>query len=72
MNDGRLWRYERKIKEADGVKTLFDMLAASSSSPDIQPSSQPHIQITEWTVHNTERPIKDECHLVKNLICLTV
>lgn len=51
MNDGRVGRYEGKIKEFDGVKTLSDMLAASSSHPAIQPSSHSHfggLHLDHW------------------------
>lgn len=39
MNDGGVRRYEGKIKESDGVKTLSDMLAASSSHSAVHSSS---------------------------------
>lgn len=54
MNDGRVWRYEGKIKEPDGVKTLSDMLAASSSHPAIQSSSHSHFggsHLDRWMDH---------------------
>lgn len=54
MNDGRVWRYEGKIKESDGVKTLSDMLAASSSHSAIQSSSHSHFggsHLDHWMDH---------------------
>lgn len=51
MNDGWVWRYEGKIKESDGVKTLSDMLAASSSHSAIQSSSHSHfggLHLDRW------------------------
>ena len=54
MNDGGVWRYEGKIKESDGVKTLSDMLAASSSHSAIQSSSHSHFggsHLDHWMDH---------------------
>lgn len=54
MNDGRGWRYEGKIKESDGVKTLPDMLAASSSHSATQSSSLSHFggsHLDHWMDH---------------------
>lgn len=54
MNDGKVWRYEGKIKESDGVKTLSDMLAASSSHSAIQSSSHSHfggLHLDHWMDH---------------------
>lgn len=54
MNDSRVWRCEGKIKEADGVKTLSDMLAASSSHSATQSSSHSHfggLHLDHWMDH---------------------